>query len=53
MFTSIGAGLRRPATRRLWLTIGAIAGSRYIPERALRYILAIVLFVAGAKLVLT
>lgn len=49
-----------PPALPLWLiavaiggTIGAIAGSRYLPDKALRYILAIVLFVAGAKLVLT
>jgi uncharacterized membrane protein YfcA len=34
-------------------TIGAIVGSRYLPERGLRYILAVVLFISGAKLVLT
>jgi uncharacterized membrane protein YfcA len=49
-----------PPALPLWLiavgiggTIGAVAGSRYLPDRALRYILALVLFVAGGKLVLT
>jgi uncharacterized protein len=34
-------------------TIGAVVGSRYLPDRALRYILAMILFVAGGKLILT
>ena len=34
-------------------TIGAFIGSRYLPESALRYILAAILFVSGVKLVLT
>lgn len=49
-----------PSTLPIWLiavgaggTIGAIAGSRYLPDTALRYILALVLFIAGAKLILT
>ncbi|WP_085462385.1 hypothetical protein [Mesorhizobium australicum] len=49
-----------PSALPIWLiavgaggTIGAIAGSRYLPDTALRYILALVLFIAGAKLILT
>jgi uncharacterized membrane protein YfcA len=49
-----------PPALPLWLvavgiggTIGAIAGSRYLPERALRYMLALVLSIAGIKLLLT
>lgn len=49
-----------PPSLPLWLlavaiggTIGAVAGSRYLPERALRYLLAVLLFVAGTKLILT
>ena len=34
-------------------TIGAFVGSRYLPDSALRYILAIILFVSGTKLILT
>lgn len=33
--------------------IGAFAGSRHLPDNALRYILAIILLVSGVKLVLT
>lgn len=33
--------------------IGAFVGSRYLPDSALRYILAIILLVSGVKLVLT
>jgi uncharacterized membrane protein YfcA len=49
-----------PPALPLWLlavaiggTIGAIAGYRYLPERALRYLLALLLVVAGAKLILS
>jgi len=34
-------------------TVGAFAGSRYLPDAALRYILAIILFASGIKFVLT
>ena len=33
--------------------IGAFVGSRYLPDSVLRYILAIILFVSGVKLVFT
>ena len=50
---------RLPPALPLWLvaaafggTIGATIGSRYLPDRSLRYLLALVLAVAGLKLVL-
>jgi uncharacterized membrane protein YfcA len=49
-----------PAALPFWLVavgiggaVGSIVGSRYLPDRALRYVLAIVLFVSGAKLLFT
>ena len=49
-----------PAALPFWLVavgiggaIGSIVGSRYLPDRALRYVLAIVLGVSGAKLLFT
>jgi uncharacterized membrane protein YfcA len=48
-----------PAALPIWLSavgvggiIGAFIGSHYLPDNALRYILAIILFVSGAKLIL-
>jgi uncharacterized protein len=47
-----------PPALPLWLaavgiggTVGAFIGSRYLPDNALRVILAIILLVAGVKLV--
>jgi uncharacterized membrane protein YfcA len=49
-----------PQALPIWLvavgvggTIGAFIGSRYLPDSALRYILAVILLVSGVKLVLT
>lgn len=49
-----------PHALPLWLvavgiggTAGSFVGSRYLPESALRYILAAILFVSGVKLVLS
>ncbi len=49
-----------PHALPLWLvtvgiggTIGSFIGSRYLPESALRYILAVILLMSGIKLVLT
>lgn len=33
--------------------MGAFLGSRYLPENALRYILAVILLLSGAKLILS
>ena len=49
-----------PAALPTWLvavaaggTVGAFAGARYLPEAALRYILAAILLLSGAKLMLS
>lgn len=49
-----------PPALPLWLvtvgiggTIGSFIGSRYLPESALRYILAVILVVSGIKLILS
>lgn len=49
-----------PPALPLWLvtvgiggTIGSFIGSRYLPESALRYILAVILIVSGIKLILS
>lgn len=49
-----------PRALPIWLvavgiggTMGAFVGSRFLPESALRYILAVILFASGMKLLLT
>ena len=49
-----------PQTLPVWLgavgiggAVGAFVGSRYLPDNTLRYVLALILFASGLKLVLT
>jgi uncharacterized protein len=43
----------RPLAAGVGVVVGTTVGSRYLPDHALRYLLAVVLVISGLKLILS